>query len=521
MKLRTLARKGLDAVEREIGLAPEMRAARRLGPVPAGGDGPRVLFLTPRSWAAHVQWDAMVGRALAARGATVSYLTCGGGRTVCDRVHVYEGPPMPCRSCTGYTHAALDAHGHHWEPLHGTGSSEPAWPELDGMSLGELEQVSWRGLPLGELVGIPARWYLCNTNLGDDPLAPITVRRFLRSAAAIADEIDAALGRHRPDIVVMLNGLFLFEQIGRELCTRAGIDVVTYERGYVSGTVFFHRGDTASRYDTSALWPQFRDRALTPEEDTQLDAYLAGRRTGQGMVNSFWPAPRFDAPDPGFAVMFTNVMWDTAVQARDRCFDSPHEWILETVRWFIERPERRLVVRVHPAEIRLANAQSREGVADLISRAQPSLPANIRIVPPDDPTSSYPLMEAADVALVYTSTAGLEAVINGTPCIAAGATQFGNKGFTVDPPDRTSYFVALDSLLADPVLPPAEVELARRYAHFFFFKAAVRTDRWAWEPLSGLARITDDRSVVTPGGDRGLDVIADGILERRPFVSDQ
>ena len=43
---------------------------------------------------------------------------------------------------------------------------------------------------------------------------------------------------------------------------KLGIDVVTYERGYVKGTVFFGRGQTASRYDTRELWADFRERPL-------------------------------------------------------------------------------------------------------------------------------------------------------------------------------------------------------------------------------------------------------------------
>jgi hypothetical protein len=469
-----------------------------------------------------VQWDAIVGRALAARGAHVSYLTCGGGRAVCDRVHVWEGPPLPCRTCTGYTHRSLTAHGHEWKSLRGVGGwrEEPLWPELDGLDLEQLARVQWRDLPLGELISVPVSWYLCNTALDEDPLARATYRRFLRSGAAIADEIEAALDRDRPDTVLMLNGMFLFEQIARALCAKRGIDVVTYERGYVKGTVFFHRGATASRYDTAQLWPHYRDRPLSDAEARELDAYLAARQVGGRAVHQFWPAPRFDQPEPGFAVMFTNVTWDTAVRGRDRCFSQPREWIVETVRWFAARPEARLIVRAHPAEVRLARSESRELVADVVRAAFPTLPANVVVVEPDDPTSSYPLMNAADVALVYTSTAGMEAALVGTPCITAGDTQFGAKGFTLDPVDRDAYFDALGEVTSDPRRFAPDVELARRYAYFFFFRAALRSERWVNEPIAGLARITDDPTVLAPGGDPDLDVICRGILEGTPFLRD-
>lgn len=517
MNLFPFLRKALDALEREVGFAPEQRSARALGPVPIGS-GPKILFLTPRSWAAHVQWESVVARALAERGARVSFITCGGDRQICDRVHLYEGPPMPCRSCTSYVHRSLDAHGHQWTPLRSLDPVDPPWPELDEMSLADLKMATWRDLPLGELVRVSVGWYLCNTDLDSDPLSRITYRRFLRCAAGIADELEVAIDRETPDTVVMLNGLFLFEQVARELCERADIDVVTYERGYVKGTIFFHRGMSASRYETAELWEKERDRLLTPAEEKELDGYLLDRQTGAQSISNFWPAPRFDEPEPGFVVLFTNVTWDTAVQDRDRCFTDPREWLVETIHWFEKHPEHRLVVRAHPAEVRTPGAQSREPVTGIIASAFTSLPDNVVVLSPEDLTSSYPLMKAADLALVYTSTAGMEAVLSGTPCITAGDTQYGGKGFTLDPVDRDEYFKLLDEAARSPESFVADSELARRYAHFFFFRAALQSRDWVNEPIPGLTRITNDLNLLKPGGDQDLEIICNGILERTPFI---
>ena len=63
-----------------------------------------------KSWAAQVQYESVVAHGLALRGAQVSFLTCGGGLEICDRANTYEAPPMPCRTCTRYTSASLEAH---------------------------------------------------------------------------------------------------------------------------------------------------------------------------------------------------------------------------------------------------------------------------------------------------------------------------------------------------------------------------------------------------------------------------
>lgn len=509
-----VARKGLDAALRVVGHAPEQRAARRLGPVAANPGGRRIAFLTPRSWAFHVQAEAMIARGLALRGADVSFLTCGGGRSICDRAHVYEGPPMPCRSCSGYTAQSLDAHGHRWQPLQlgdGTGT-EPAWPELDGLGLDELRAVTCDGLPLGELVEPAVCWYLCSTDLERDPIGARTLRAFLRSGAAVADQLDAALGRLQPETVVLLNGMFLFEAIARSLCERRGIEVISYERGYAKGTMFFSRGLPASRYDISHCWDSVRGRPLTPAEERALDDYLVDRQFGRRATSSFWPDPQFVEPEPGFTLMATNVTWDTAAQRRERCFGSVRQWVLDTVSWFADRPDRRLVVRAHPAEVRTPGAQSREPVGAIIASHFGTLPPNVTLIEADDPVSTYPYLRCADVVLVYTSTVGLEAALAGKPCITAGDAHFVRKGFSLDPADRDDYFQVLAHTVANPEAVKPDVGLARRYASFFFFGAQVPSDRWVWEPQAGLARITSDSQVLRPGEDEGLDRICEWIL---------
>ena len=59
-------------------------------------------------------------------------------------------------------------------------------------------------------------------------------------------------------------------------------------------------------------------------------------------------------------------------------------------------------------------------------------PPNVRVVAADDPQSSYPLMEAADLGLVFSSTTGVELALAGTPVVVAGQSHYRDKGFTLD-----------------------------------------------------------------------------------------
>jgi hypothetical protein len=498
-RLTEYAVKGLHLGLRQVGLAPEQVKARSLGRqaeergvVP---DGPRVAILTPRDWAVHVQWEGMIAQALRLRGADVHFVTCGGGLELCDRVNTYEGPPVPCTTCTRYVHGSIDAHGFrrrairdYWE------NDDPAdWPELDELSLGELLDVVWREIPLGRLVDIPVRWFLMRSRLDDEPLGPLTARRLLRSARRVVVGLERALDEVQPDVLVVLNGLF-------------------------SGTILVHHGDPDCLLDVSDVWDVWRDEPLTGEQETELAQYLNDRKMGRRTMDMYWKrGTRFElADEPATAgrlvTLFTNLTWDSAVLGQEVAFDSIHDWLVGAVEWAKAHSEHRLVLRIHPAEVKLAGKQTREPLAAFVKARYPVLPSNVTVLDPTDPTSSYVLMEAADVGLVFTSTVGLELALHGVPVIVAGQTHYRGKGFTVDVSSPEEFAAALDAAIADPQSAAPDADLARRYAYLFFFRAPIDAS-YVEEHVPGLARITvDNLDDLAPGHNPEVDRICDEIL---------
>lgn len=500
-------------------LAPEERAARRLRAEAADlppPSGPRVLILSPRDWASHVQWDAMIGQALRLRGADVHLATCGGGLAICDRANTWEAPPMPCRTCSRYTKGALAAHGLPAAELTALAPPLP-WPELDGMDLSELRGATWDGVDLGRLVEIPVSWFLMRTDLDRDPLAPRTYREFLRSARRLAVASRALLDRVRPDVVVLCNGLFLFESVLWAICRERGIPVVTYERGFIKETLVMDVDNAAPWFNFGGGWALARERPLTQEEDAVLDAYLMDRRHGRRTIDRFWGSPDFTAPertagDGRLVSLFTNLTWDSAVIGKEQAFSSIQEWLAASVRLFATRPADRLVIRVHPAELKLPGKQTREPMAQVLRDRIGTLPPNVRLVGAADDLSSYPLMEQSDFGLVYTSTTGLEMSALGKPVVVAGRTHYGQKGFTLDAADPEDFEAIVLRLLDDPMAGAPDRALARRYAHYFWFEAPVPSPG-VEEHVRGLARLSvHSLEELGPGRHEGADRICDLIL---------
>jgi glycosyltransferase involved in cell wall biosynthesis len=531
-ELDVYARKGVELLLRTIGVAPEMNRARRLrrqwrehgADRPAGtpaNPGTLVLFVCPRDWVEHVQVQAVLAQALRVRGVGVHLLRCGGGLEICDRANSYEAPPMPCTSCDRYTRLALDAHGLPHSTLRARWEAvvDDGWPELDEVGRAQLSSVEAEGLPLGRLVDIPLKWFLCAADLEEDPLSGPHGRAFLRSARRLARAFDRALDELRPDTVVLMSGLFLFEGIAWALCRARGIDVVTYERAFLKDTLVFQRGVPAGFYDFSADWPH-AERPLSPDEEAELDEYLARRRRG-GAFDQFWVFEDRPPPRGGgrLVSLFTNLTWDTAVIGRDNAFPGIREWLKASIDLFAERPEDTLVIRIHPSERHLPSKRTRDSLEEYVRTRLAPLPPNVVLVGAEDLTSSYPLMAESDLGLVYTSTTGLELALCGTPVVVAGSTHYRGKGFTVDVSSPEEFREAVTRVLADPAAAAPAVDAARRYAHFFFFRAPIPAPGVV-EPLPGLARITvRSLAQLAPGADPILDRICEGILGGGSFVT--
>lgn len=513
------------------------RLARRRRQPAAAPPRRRVLFFTVRGWFVHVAGEAVLAEALRQRGADSEFFLCGGPLAQCDfKPGTDPRVTRPlCWRCSGFPRrllAALGAPVFWLDDLLADGEREEASRRVAGLAddrLGELRELD---LPLLEIVQPSVQRSLLRGDLGGDPASVAVLRGFLESAILYARAAERLLERRRPDTVVMTNGLFFAERILLELALRRGVHAVTYERGMPLQSILFDHDRPVIRFDLDEPWRQARERPLDEEEAGRLDDYLLDRSRGRVGVLDLWPqmeADRealrrrlgLDARRP-LAILFTNILWDSAVYGRHVAFADMFEWIVASVRWFGEHPQAQLVVRVHPSEVRIPLAASRDRVGD---RLAASLPENVRVVAADDPASSYALLSLADAALVYTSTIGLEAALRGTPVVVAGRTHYRGRGFTIDPESPDEHDRALEAALgrggagAGRRQAGQEVELARRYAYLFFFRF-MKAFPWVVDAPRAARRLTfEDPDELAPGRDPELDAICDGILDRTPFVT--
>jgi hypothetical protein len=169
-------------------------------------------------------------------------------------------------------------------------------------------------------------------------------------------------------------------------------------------------------------------------------------------------------------MLAANVLGDSLTLGRDIFAASMTEWITKTMRFFANRPEVQIVIRVHPGETLVPKALS---MGQVVRAAMPGLPEYIHIIEAADKINTYDLIEIADLGLAYTTTVGLETAMNGRPVIVCGQTHYRGRGFTLDPDTWEEYFALLEQVLSDlPAqrLKEEQIAAAWNYAYRFFFE---------------------------------------------------
>jgi hypothetical protein len=401
-------------------------------------------------------------------------------------------------------------------------------------TVAEMVQFEDGGLKLGQLVRISVAWFLSRGTLPDTPEIVEAYRGFLISGQVLRRAFEALLDRVDPERVTFLNGTFFAERILGELARQRGLGLTTYENGFNKETLVVTPDRPAAELlVTDEFWESASERPLAPEEDASLDRYLADRESGGRLADPLGERGirdhqlirnelSLESGRPLF-VLYSNVIWDSAVQGKDLAFDSMGQWVTQTVAWFASMPLIDLVVRIHPAEVGLRYHPTVEQLTDVISAQIPALPSNVRVLGPASQISSYSLMSMASVGLVYTSTVGLEMATRGKPVVVAAETHYRARGFTFDPAAPDEYFATLARLaktVSDSELAPMR-ELARRYA-FLFFMRFMQDFPFVHETSRHHPRLTyDDVAQLMPGRDAALDRISAGIMFGFPVVSPQ
>jgi hypothetical protein len=506
-------RRPLD--RRYMAASGALDALRGIGAQIDGRDGgPRVLMLALRSWPEHNAIEATIAHALRLRGAQVAVVTCGGGMPVCEQGWARRAWPRPCDRCGWYT---------------------DEWGETLGMRRYRLaDQLPWGGdsrrapaaPPPGHedraahLAAYSVPWLLRVADAGRVPEGEDAARDFAVTVDGLERAFTAILDDFAPDIVFAVNGRMAAERTMRELVLARGLRAPTYEISPRGGALVFSQDAPAPAYDLDEAWAQVGGRELSEPQAAAVADLLTGRAEGRGAHERYFDRTEedrdtlrreLDIPhDARVVSLFSNLVWDSATLFNEVAYPSMADWIAGAVSATAELDDTLLVVRVHPAETRWG---TRERALDGVLERLGTLPRHVRWIPPEQPLSSYALVDLSDVVLTYASTVGLEAACRGKPVAVAARTHYRGRGFTMDLASHADMRAAVRA----PVTMTSERRaLAERYAFAFFFRAMIPFPALTW--WRGRVQSMPQAADLERGRDRYLDWICDRLLDGGSFA---
>jgi hypothetical protein len=392
----------------------------------------------------------------------------------------------------------------------------------------EIESYKLDGLAVGEHALAGALRFFASGNLKAEPDAEPILRRYFE-ASLITTEVTRRLLNTYPFAAACFHhGIYVPQGLIGEVARAKDVRVINWNPAYRKQCFIFSHHDTYHHtllQEPTANWEHLSWE--TQMEDEVMD-YLKSRWLGTRDWIWFHEKPEedllkiaselgvdFNRPCIG---MLTNVMWDAQLHYRANAFPNMLEWVIQTIRYFISRPDLQLLIRVHPAEIR-GTLPSRQPLVAEIQKVFPTLPSNIIVIPPESQVSTYAAMSQCDTVIIYGTKTGVELTSMGIPTIVAGEAWIRNKGITRDAETAAQYFQILDELPQQKRLDEEATQRARKYAYHFFFRRMIPLSFMREGNVGAPFRLElDSIEQLLPGRDPGLDVICDGIMNRNEFI---
>lgn len=459
-------------------------------------------------------------------GVSVLYAVCQRGMEQCilgTNRDDYIAPP-PCKHCIPFSQrlfpsdfvlpVTLDLRLAH--------SIDQA---LHDQSLEQLIAWQYNKLPLGWLCIPGLRWALRRHHLPDDESTRKLFRRYLISAASLAERFEELLERTQPRALVVFNGISYPEAVARQVARKRQIPVVTHEVGLRPYSAFFTYKDATFREVNLSPSGQLRQ-----EEEELLETYLAERFKGQFTMAGikFWPEmtevpnelqKRIDQHKQLVSI-FTNVIFDTSQIHANTLYDDMFSWLRDLEDVIVNHPDTFFVIRAHPDEDR-SGKESRESVSEWFTQSRIKNLPNVRFFSPSETINSYDLIRRTKVVLVYNSSIGLEAAILGAGVLCAGRARYTQLPTTFFPSTRHEYIHQLKDFLRSEQLdiPPHFSVNARRFLYHELYRTSLDLSEFLrpYPKAPGMTLFTDF-APESLGRSPAIEVIRRGILEEAPFI---
>lgn len=503
-------------------------------------------ILLPTSIGGHLPvmtFNTMLAAALMLRGANVRMLLCDKILPACEHLTWYKTPDLAdfvkhgvsrretCQNCFDPAMEKCRALGipvHTYSEFLTPAEQKMAVEISNSLPFEEIPGFCLDGLRVGEHASAGALRFFARGTLEGEPRGEPVLRHYFQAALLTVYATRNCLDRFNFRSASFHHGIYVPQGLIGEVARQKGMRIANWQVAYRKKSFIFSHQDTYHHTMLTEPVETWRNIPWTPQIESDLMTYLKSRWQGTQDWIWFHDQPQenlkeivretgIDFSRPAIGLL-TNVMWDAQLHYPANAFPNMKEWVIQTIRYFGERPELQLIIRIHPAELR-GTVKSSQLMSDEIRKSFPELPPNVFVIPPESQISTYALMLQCNAAIIYGTKTGVELSSMGIPVIVAGEAWIRNKGLTLDARSVPEYFQILAQLPLPRNTDKSQLEMARKYAYHFFFRRMIPVA--CIQPIDGgSAYVVELKSLneLLPGNDPGLDVICDGILHGSEFV---
>ena len=347
--------------------------------------------------------------------------------------------------------------------------------------------------------------------------------KFLKSSIKTLRVIKNIKKTLNPEVTICHHGVYSPQGIISDFLYNANSRVVTWVSAYRDKTFLFSH-ERSYHYtlpeETDSEWNNFQ---LSKNDEKKLMDYLDSRKEGDNDWITFQKKTKdvkltkrlnnFINKDDDITILLTNVFWDAQLHFKQNIFGNMLEWILFTIDFYKKNPKKKLIIRVHPAEIN-GSVPSRQKILDEILKNINFLPKNIFLIRPEDEISTYDLFSLTENFIVYSTKTAIELTSQGKKVIICGESWAKNKGFSIDPKNKNEYLEILDTINMSPSMNKEQLNLARKFEYYIFYKIIIKIDSVQKSNFLGPFFVRKDFDTKN---DKGLKFVVDCIINNKPF----
>lgn len=343
----------------------------------------------------------------------------------------------------------------------------------------QLKSLKFDGAPVGEHGYASALRFFARGDLENSQTALTILRKYVEGAIIAFRVFDNLFKTKTYKKTIVHHGIYTPQGLAVAAAKRNDVGIVTWVKSYRDQTFLLSHQDTYHHTMLDETPNDWRDFEFKERQKSDIKTYISSRRDGTNDWISFNTKPR--QIDQSFSgklecLLLTSVLWDAQVHYKANLFDGILDWTLKTIQFWIDHKKQGILcIRIHPAEV-TGYVQSKQKVADEISKKFPNLPENIIVIPPEDTTSTYDLVDRSQYVSAYSTKATIEVAMLGKPILVCGDAWIRNKGISTDPKTEVEYFDYLKKPSSIHKITKAKKLKAQKYAYHFFMRRMLEID---------------------------------------------